>query len=237
VSGVDRLTGDAWLREQYDTEHRLDTRRSVWRPSADGRTPQDVAAAAIGAEHPSTVLEVGCGTGGFAERLAAENPSATVLGTDRSDRFVVLTAARGVGAQQADVRRLPFADQTFDVVAALWMLYHVAELDEALAEIRRVLRAGGLFVAVTNGDQHLVRLLRDAGGAPLVTGFSSENGAAALGRHFGSVAREDIATRAVFTHAAAVEYLATFDASLAGSLPEFSGPREYPGATTVFLAR
>ena len=60
----------------------------------------------------------------------------------------------------------------------------------------------------------------------------------ALQQHFERVTREDIATRAVFPdHAAAVAYLATTDEGLAAGLPPFEGPREYAGATTVFLAR
>ena len=59
---------------------------------------------------------------------------------------------------------LPYADESFDVVAALWMLYHVPDVDRALAEVRRVLRPGGLFVAVTNGDGHVADLRREAGG-------------------------------------------------------------------------
>jgi ubiquinone/menaquinone biosynthesis C-methylase UbiE len=59
---------------QYRTEHRLDTRRSVWRDSADGRSPQDAAARAVAGAVPDSVLEVGCGTGVFATRVMKENP-------------------------------------------------------------------------------------------------------------------------------------------------------------------
>jgi ubiquinone/menaquinone biosynthesis C-methylase UbiE len=223
---------------QYRTEHRLDIRRSVWRASADGRNPQDAAAQAIAGAAPGSMLELGCGTGLFAARVLRENPQAVVLATDLSQRFVELTAARGVPAQRADAQRLPFWDASFDVVAALWMLYHVPDLHRGLAEVRRVLRPGGLFVAVTNGDAHTAALRVDAGGAPLVTQFSSENGERALREHFDEVTREDIATRAVFRdHAAAVAYLASTDESLATGLPFFDGPREYDGATAVFLAR
>jgi SAM-dependent methyltransferase len=232
------LTDASFVSEQYRTESRLDTRRSVWRDSADGRNPADQAALAIRQEAPARVLEVGCGGGQFAARVAEENPAARVLATDLSPRFVELTAARGVSAQVADVQALPFADAAFDVVAALWMLYHVPDLDRGLAEVRRVLRPGGLFVAVTNGDEHVADLRRAAGGGPVVTAFSTENGEAALRRHFGRVDREDIATQAVFAdHAAAAAYLATTDAQLAADLPPFDGSRIFAGATTVFLAR
>ena len=49
-------------------------------------------------------------------------------------------AARGVEAIVGDVQDLPFADGSFDCVVAAWMLYHAADLDLALREVRRVLR-------------------------------------------------------------------------------------------------
>jgi SAM-dependent methyltransferase len=232
------MTDGSFVDSQYGDETRLDTRRSVWRDSADGRNPVDLAAQAIRREQPTTVLEVGCGGGQFAARVAEENPQARVLATDRSARFVELAAARGVPARMADIQQLPLEDGAFDVVASLWMLYHVPDLDRGLAEVRRVLRPGGLFVAVTNGDEHTADLRREAGGSPVVTAFSTENGAAALRRHFAEVEQEDVATRAVFEdHAAAAAYLATTDQALAAALPHFDGPRTYAGATTVFLAR
>jgi len=232
------MADPARVAAQYAGETRLDTRRSVWRESADGRSPVEAAARAIRAERPTTVLEVGCGGGQLAARIAAENPQARVVATDLSARMAELAGSRGVVAQVADVQALPFGDGAFDVVAAMWMLYHVPDLDAGLAQLRRVLRPGGLLVAVTNGDEHTADLRREAGGAPLVTAFSSENGEPALRRHFAEVAREDIATQAVFDdHAAAASYLASFDEGLAAALPWFEGPRTYAGATTVFTAR
>jgi ubiquinone/menaquinone biosynthesis C-methylase UbiE len=234
---MEHLSDPDVVREQYRTERRLETRRSVWRPAANGSSPHDAAAEAVGFDVRGQILEVGCGTGEFAARIAVEHAAATVSATDASERFVQLAAGRGLCAQLADVQDLPYADDQFDVMLALWMLYHVPDLDRGLREVRRVLRPDGRFVAVTNGDAHLADLMTGAGGAPVITRFSSENGAAELARQFGEVTREDFATRAFFDdHAGAVGYLATLDETLAANLPPFQGPREYAGATTVFVA-
>ena len=239
----DTMNSRSAVRTQYASEDNLETRRSVWRPTADGRDPVQVAlrevadAARNASSAPVAVLEVGCGTGGFAERLVTELPDAGIVATDQSERFVELTAARGVEARVADVQDLPFEDASFDVVAAMWMLYHLPDLDRGLAELRRVLRPGGRLVAVTNGDGHTAALRRDAGGGPCVTVFSSENGEESLRRHFDDVRREELATRAVFAdHAAAVAYLSTLPDDQEWRLPAFDGPREYAGHVTVFTA-
>lgn len=226
------------VRTQYATEASLLTRHSVWQPAQDGRDPTTIALAVARALAPGDVLEIGCGTGDFAERLVAEHPGARVVATDASTRMVELTAAGGVEARVADAGDLPFPDASYDLVAAMWMLYHVPDLDRVLAEVRRVLRPGGHLLAVTNGDEHVADLRREAGGAPLVTRFSSQNGEAVLGRHFAAVSREDLRPRAVFPdHATAAAYLASSQEDVDWRLPAFDGPREYLGEVTVFVAR
>jgi SAM-dependent methyltransferase len=231
------ITSPEHVRTQYGTEDRLETRRSVWHPTDDGRDPTDEAFKAIdrAMTGDARVLEVGCGTGMMAERINAL-PGVTLVAVDHSDRLVELTAARGVDARRADVCYLPFEDDSFDVVYAGWMLYHVRDIDRALAEVRRVLRPGGTFVAVTNGDDSLADLRRAAGGRRMVTTFSSENGEFTLGRRFSDVRRQDLETRAVFAdHAAAHAYLDSSDEGLV--LPPFEGSRTDVGHVTVFEAR
>src|SRR5918995_2024526 len=174
----------AAVRSQYLTEENLETRRSVWHPTAEGRDPTTEALDAVVAERPLRVLEVGPGTGGFAARVAAALPGVRLTAIDQSARFVELTRSRGVDAREGDVQHLPFGDEAFDVVAALWLLYHVPDVDRAIAEVRRVLRPGGLFVAVTNGEAHLADLRVESGGSPAVTRFSSQNGEKQLRAHF-----------------------------------------------------
>ena len=208
------MQDSALVRAHYATEENLHTRLSVWHPALDGRDPStlalDAAVAAVAGIEAPRLLDIGCGTGGFAARLALALPGGSVHAIDQSERFVQLTRERGIDARVGDAQALPFDDDSLDVVSAMWMLYHVPDLDRALAEARRVLRPGGLFVAVTNGDQHTADLRAEAGGDPLVTQFSSENGEDALRRHFGDVRREDVPTRALFPdHAAAQAYLDT----------------------------
>ncbi|MBF4764298.1 class I SAM-dependent methyltransferase [Nocardioides islandensis] len=233
-----RIDDPAHVRAQYLTEEHLETRRSVWHPTADGRDPATEALAAIVAENPLRVLEVGPGTGMFAVRLAAALPHASLTTIDQSERFVEMTRARGIDSRVGDAQDLPYADESFDAVAAMWMLYHVPDVDRAIAEVRRVLRPGGLFVAVTNGDGHVAELRVEAGGEPVVTAFSSQNGEEQLRRHFAEVERIDLVPQAIFLDSeAALAYLRSSDEPVEWRLEEFTEPRAYDGEATIFLCR
>jgi SAM-dependent methyltransferase len=118
------------------------------------------------------------------------------------------------------------------------MLYHVPDLDRGLGELRRGLRPGGRLVAVTNGDEHVADLRREAGGDAVRTTFSSENGESALRRHFDSVVRTDVETRASFPdRAAALGYLRSSEEDVDWSLREEGWPRDYAGHVTMFVAQ
>lgn len=232
------MTDRDHVARQYRNEDPLTLRSSVWYPTTDGREPSSEALAAIVAAQPRSVLEIGCGTGSFACRVATALPRAEVVAVDQSARLVELTASRGLDARVADAQDLPFTDGSFDAVAALWMLYHVPDLSLALAEVRRVLAPGGTFVAVTNGDGHLADLRGQAGGGPVLTHFSSENGEAALRAHFDDVRRDDFTTRALFPDRdTARAYLDSSQEGIAWAPPEDGWPREYAGHVTVFVAR
>ncbi len=108
------------------------------------------------------VLELGCGSGAMwmacPERIPAgwsitiSDFSAGML--DSAWRNLV-TLGRGFKFEQIDAQSIPYPDETFDLVIANSMLYHVPDRPKALGEIRRVLRPGGHLVAATSGVNHL----------------------------------------------------------------------------------
>ena len=136
------------------------------------------------------VLEIGCDHGELAERMSREPAASNAA--DQSERMVELTAARGVEAIVADAQDSPFHDGTFDCAVAAWMLYHVQDLEQALRELRRVLRPDGRLVAATSSERNLGELWQLVGerGAPS-GGFSAESAEGTLSRHFTSVERRD----------------------------------------------
>ncbi len=103
------------------------------------------------------VLDVGCGSGYFARRLArAVGTSGRIEGIDLSPESIAYATRRGpanAAFTVATAQRLPHDDDAFDVVVSSLALHHI-EPDQrpaALAEMRRVLRPGGRLLIVELG--------------------------------------------------------------------------------------
>lgn len=116
-----------------------------------------------GAELGDHVLELGAGPGAATEELRRRAPRVTAL--EYSHAFAAKLGVRqrgtNVSVLQGDAANLPFADQSFSSAMAILMLHHLtaAELqDRAFAEIHRVLRPGGVFLAfeIQDGWMHRV---------------------------------------------------------------------------------
>lgn len=148
------------------------------------------------------VLELGCGTGsvwkGHLDMLADADE---VVFTDFSEGMLQtarasLGNAKNISYAVVDIQSIPYADDSFDVLIANMMLYHVPEIDKALAEVRRVLKPSGAFYCATYGENGIVKyfadLLRDFGvSEKLNKTFTLQNGGAMLQRHFVQVKRLD----------------------------------------------
>ncbi len=234
-----RLDDPALVADEYADESRLRKRASAYTGEDGGEDARAVLVAAVAELQPSRVLEVGCGWGELAEWIGADT-GAGVSAVDLSPRMVELTRARGVDAIVADVQQLPFADGEFDVAVAAWMLYHVPDRPQALAELARVLRPGGRLVAATNSIFHLHELRELVGSGRSSIAFSREDGAEQLARQFDEVRRIDIDGHLEFpTRADVEEYvrasisMSPFVANLPATVAE---PFRARRATTIFVA-
>ncbi len=101
------------------------------------------------------VLDVGCGPGDLLRRMASQHKGwGKLLGLDPSPGMVAKASSMGTGLPVwfavGDAQALPVLAGSFDVVMARHMLYHVPDIDQAVAEAARVLRPGGRLLAVTN---------------------------------------------------------------------------------------
>lgn len=126
----------------------------AWRASDLGRITdrleKQVILGLVGAVQGKRVLDLGCGDGALSVLLA--RAGAEVTGLDADPRMVTAARDRASRANAAvtliegDVRQLPFADDTFDVVIAITVLCFVADAEQAVNEMARVLQRGGRLV-------------------------------------------------------------------------------------------
>ncbi len=101
-------------------------------------------------EPSSSLLDVGCAKGFMLHDLAEAIPGISLAGVDVSE-YAIANALEDVKSclQVADARRLPFADDSFDVVISINTIHNLDRADcaQALREIERVSRRGA-FVTV-----------------------------------------------------------------------------------------
>ena len=105
-------------------------------------------------------LDLCCGTGDIAERLARAVPQGQVIGADFSAQMLQcaqqrLTPFANVILVRADALQLPFPSQYFDAVTIGYGLRNLQNLEAGIQEIWRVLKPGGVLVSLDVGKVKL----------------------------------------------------------------------------------
>ena len=120
----------------------------------------DLMAARWRLDEAASFADIGCGLGHWSRLLYPYlRPPAQLAGVDREARWVAEAPEKFRRAfphvapelfsfHQADATRLPLADDSFDVVTCQTVLMHLAQPLDALREMLRILRPGGLLVCV-----------------------------------------------------------------------------------------
>ena len=151
------------------------------------------------------ILELGCGNGGQWENRIQNLPAGcTLVLSDFSEGMVSMVWDRykhhkNMLSAKIDIQNIPFPDNCFDVVIANYMLYHIPDIDAALSEVKRILKANGKFYSATNGNGGMRFFLQNAFSQanPSISAyakditFSLQNGKDLLSSYFDSVQRFD----------------------------------------------
>ena len=98
----------------------------------------------------SQILEIGCGSGNGAKSLIEILKPSHLTTLDYDQRMVDLASKRLKGVHnvivmQQDATNLPFADNSFHAIFDMAVLHHIPQWQEALKELHRVLKPGGIL--------------------------------------------------------------------------------------------
>ncbi len=136
---------DSWEKEYYELASKYDEDNSDWKV----KKALDYLISNL--KPGERILEVGCGTANFADKLSQK---IFYTGVDISD-YALEEAERRLGGKnirsfvKADADRLPFKDEEFEAVLAKFSLEHFPAPKESLLEMIRVLKVGGSLIIIS----------------------------------------------------------------------------------------
>lgn len=152
------------MREHLLEVHRHNTgftEACAWRSrDASGRNSYEWLIEVVDPRRHRTILDLACGSGPLSELCHRRFGHETqVIGVDMSRHELALARERitGDGAEfhEAMAQDMAFLDDdSVDAVLCHWALTLMDPVEPVLAEVRRVLRPGGVFAAIVDGDMH-----------------------------------------------------------------------------------
>jgi len=132
-----------------------------WESLEDADHHADLIVRATGSRAGMRILDVPCGTGRIAKRLAGRGFD--VVGVDITDRFLDEARAAGLVVERADMRALPF-EGSFDVAICMWGSFGYFDDDGNLAQARAActaLKPGGRYLIDTLCAEALLPVFRE----------------------------------------------------------------------------
>lgn len=121
----------------------------------------------IGKAEGKRVLDAGCGTGRLIKILFEKG--AFVTGLDIAPEMLKIAGKKFKKAEfvEGNVEKMPFEDDSFDMVTAGFVIVHLKDLRKFFDEVYRILKPGGVFI-LTNVNQRKAPKLRLANREDLV---------------------------------------------------------------------
>lgn len=193
---MNKINETAQVKEQYQSANHLTTRISIHDKYSTNKMGLSNWYFTVYEIKPGMkILELGCGSGSLWKgHLSTIEMCEKVVISDFSEGMVG-EAEKNIGKlhnveyRVIDIQDIPYEDDTFDVVIANYMLYHVPDIQKAISEVSRVLKKDGVFYAGTTGEVGPFETVTGWLGMDLVfeNTFSLENGADSLAPFFGSI--------------------------------------------------
>jgi ubiquinone/menaquinone biosynthesis C-methylase UbiE len=145
------------LDRQNRYRERYRALRPGWRRSGD--IYESFARRAVTPEAAGAVrvLDAGGGSGGVLELFSPQLRLAVAVDLDLPS--LLQHRAPAVRRAASDLAHLPFPDGLFDLVLCSWVLEHLAQPEQQVAEVVRVLKPGGRFVFITPNSRNPVTFL------------------------------------------------------------------------------
>lgn len=200
-----KINDTDFVKQQYAAADNLKTRISIHdKYSTNKMGFQNWIVSNYCIKENMKVLELGCGTGVmWKNREALISLCSKLILSDFSEGMIT-AAKNNVGAYDnveyklIDIQKIPYEEETFDIVIANMMLYHVPDIKKGLAEVRRVLKSGGNFYCATYGEHGIVEYLSKILSAYDIEdnvnkNFTLQNGKEILYESFSEVKRLDYA--------------------------------------------
>lgn len=230
---------DDLVRKHFATDDHLRIRQEIHdQYTVPDRSFAEWALDRVPWQGSERLLDVGCGNGLYYNKLVERQQDVNYYGMDLLESMVEHHPLRNKHRiMLGNAEKLPYANDSFDIVMANHMMHHIDNIETALSEFRRVLTPSGVLVIATNSMstmpelQVLMRraivLLTRSGAASVrapempTDRFALENGIRMLSQHFFAIMRHDLPSALVFPDVdPAMRYLESTRDLRENSLPD-----------------
>ena len=163
---MNKINNTSVVKQQYANANNLNTRISIHdKYSTNKMGFGNWIMSNYRIDEKMKVLELGCGTGDMWKNSQSLIKACSKLILSDFSEGMVATTKSNIGNYEnteykvIDIQEIPYENETFDVVIANMMLYHVPDIYKGLNEVRRVLKKGGHFYCATYGEHGIIEYL------------------------------------------------------------------------------